>query len=55
MQSEFLWWPKKIKGRWYWLRTVYFRLKIRWPRPDNMELGLITIYYLNSFEVLEDE
>ena len=24
-QSQFLWWPKKIEGKRYWLRTVYFR------------------------------
>ena len=24
-QKQFLWLPKKIKGKWYWLRTIYFR------------------------------
>lgn len=23
METKFLWMPKKINGKWYWLRNVY--------------------------------
>lgn len=27
-QTEFLWRPKRIEGRWYWLRCVHYRFRM---------------------------
>ena len=27
-EKKFLWWPKKIKNKWYWLRFIYERERL---------------------------
>ena len=47
-QPYYIWKPKKINGKWYWLTTVYRREKNRIVYPhQGYEYG-------NAFDVLKD-
>lgn len=43
----FLWMPKKIKGKWYWFQTVYYR----W---NNIPLSS-TQWAVDLFEIIIDD
>lgn len=48
--KEYIWWPRKIGGRWKWLEWRYVRYVV--PHEANIYVGQIFDGYLTDEEVL---
>ena len=48
-EKKFLWWPKKLNGKWYWLRTYYERERLLLWYSQRYEYD----YALNLFDIIK--
>jgi len=58
-QSKFLWWPKKIEGKSYWLTKVYERHKVKFlymiDQGDGGKWAFQYQYAFNIFDLMRSE
>ena len=48
-EKKFCWWPKKMNGKWYWLRIYYERERLLLWYCQRFEYD----YALNLFDILK--
>lgn len=50
-QIQFLWLPKRIDGRWHWLRKIHYR----WRYTGNTEYIAEFQYAIDVFDLIEKD
>jgi len=54
-QTQFLWKPKRIEGRWYWMRRVHYRFRmINWA-PGIGEEQYEFQYAVDVFDLMQKD
>ena len=55
-QTQFLWLPKRIEGRWYWMRRIHYRFYIHsWPPEVFGQENYEYQYAFNLFDLMQKD